>query len=54
MVEEAASRTVTTELSDSVARAFRLEQFEDYLVFEAGNSPHTVSGYRRDITRLAM
>jgi integrase/recombinase XerD len=54
MVEETAGKGVTTELSDTAARAFRLEQFEDYLVFEAGNSSHTVSGYRRDITRLAV
>src|ERR671931_2588555 len=33
-------------------QAFRLEQFRDYLAFEAGTSPHTVSNYVRDIRRL--
>ena len=32
--------------------AFRLEQFRDYLAFEAGTSPHTVSNYVRDVRRL--
>ncbi len=39
--------------SDSVARAFHLERFQDYLALEAGNSRHTVANYLRDITRLA-
>jgi integrase/recombinase XerD len=39
--------------SDSVARAFHLERFQDYLALEAGNSRHTVASYLRDITRLA-
>jgi len=33
-------------------RAFRLEQFRDYLASEAGTSPHTVSNYVRDVRRL--
>ncbi|PYO28202.1 MAG: site-specific tyrosine recombinase XerD, partial [Gemmatimonadetes bacterium] len=33
-------------------RAFRVEQFRDYLAFEAGTSPHTVSNYVRDVRRL--
>jgi len=33
--------------------AFRLEQFRDYLALEAGNSPHTVENYLRDVRRLA-
>ena len=33
-------------------RAFRLEQFRDYLALEAGSSPHTVSNYLRDVRRL--
>ncbi len=39
--------------SQAVARAFRLEQFRDYLALEAGNSPHTVENYLRDVRRLA-
>ncbi len=39
--------------SSSIARAFRLEQFRDYLGLEAGNSANTVASYLRDITRLA-
>jgi len=38
--------------ADTVARAFALEQFEDYLALEAGHSPHTVAAYGRDIARL--
>jgi len=33
-------------------RAYRLEQFEDYLSLEAGLSPRTVESYRRDLYRL--
>ena len=40
-------------LTDTVSRAFALEQFEDYLALEAGHSPHTVAAYGRDIARLA-
>jgi integrase/recombinase XerD len=39
--------------SDELARAFRLEQFRDYLALEAGNSAHTVTNYLRDVRRLA-
>lgn len=35
----------------SDARAFRTEQFQDYLVFERGLSPRTVSAYERDLRR---
>ena len=34
-------------------RAFRLEQFRDYLALEAGNSGNTVTNYLRDVRRLA-
>lgn len=34
-----------------VPRAFRLEQFHDYLTFERGLSDRTVSAYTRDLTR---
>ena len=34
-------------------RAFRLEQFRDYLALEAGHSAHTVASYLRDVRRLA-
>jgi len=33
--------------------AFRVEQFRDYLALEAGDSPHTVTNYVRDVRRLA-
>jgi integrase/recombinase XerD len=33
------------------ARAFRLEQFQDYLTFERGLSERTVSAYARDLSR---
>ncbi len=36
-----------------IPRTFRLEQFRDYLALEAGNSPHTVDNYLRDVRRLA-
>lgn len=39
--------------SSPIARAFRLEQFRDYLGLEAGNSANTVASYLRDIARLA-
>ena len=39
--------------AQALARAFRLEQFHDYLALEAGNSPHTVENYLRDVRRLA-
>ena len=39
--------------SDRINRAFWIEAFEDYLGLEAGNSPHTVDNYLRDIRRLA-
>jgi integrase/recombinase XerD len=32
-------------------RAFRLEQFHDYLTYERGLSPRTVSAYGRDLAR---
>jgi len=34
-------------------RAFRFEQFQDYLTFERGLSDRTVSAYRRDLKRWA-
>ena len=37
----------------SEARAFRFEQFQDYLTFERGLSDRTVSAYRRDLARWA-
>lgn len=38
--------------AEALARAFRLEQFRDHLALEAGNSPHTVENYLRDVRRL--
>jgi integrase/recombinase XerD len=43
---------VTTQPASHLDRAFRLEQFRDYLALEAGNSAHTVESYLRDIGRL--
>ena len=37
-----------------VPPAFALEPFRDYLALEAGNSPHTVANYLRDIRRFAL
>lgn len=37
----------------SLDRQFWIEGFGDYLSHEAGNSPHTVQSYLRDIRRLA-
>ena len=39
--------------AEALARAFQLEQFRDFLALEAGNSPHTVENYLRDVRRLA-
>jgi integrase/recombinase XerD len=39
--------------AQALARAFRLEQFRDYLALEAGNSANTVENYLRDVQRLA-
>lgn len=39
---------------DQIARAFWIEGFEDFLRFEAGNSPHTVESYRRDVLRFVQ
>jgi integrase/recombinase XerD len=39
--------------AQALARAFRLEQFRDYLALEAGNSANTVENYLRDVRRLA-
>lgn len=33
------------------ARAYRIEQFDDYLTYERGLSDRTVAAYRRDLTR---
>ena len=34
-----------------IVRAVRIEQFQDYLVFERGLSERTLSAYGRDLTR---
>ena len=38
---------------DDLGRAFRIEQFRDYLGLEAGGSRHTVENYVRDVRRFA-
>lgn len=42
-----------TNVAATLDRAFHLEQFRDYLALEAGNRPHTVENYVRDLRRLA-
>jgi integrase/recombinase XerD len=39
--------------ADALDRAFRLEQFRDFLALESGASRHTVDGYQHDVRRLA-
>jgi integrase/recombinase XerD len=39
--------------AEEVPRAFRLEQFRDFLALETGSSPHTVESYLRDVRRMA-
>ena len=39
--------------ADDLGRAFRIEQFRDYLGLEAGGSRHTVDNYARDVRRFA-
>lgn len=41
-------------LPDAVARAFRLEQFHDYLALERGSAANTQTAYARDVARLAQ
>jgi integrase/recombinase XerD len=40
-------------LPDAVARAFRLEQFHDYLALERGAAANTQEAYARDVARFA-
>jgi integrase/recombinase XerD len=40
-----------SERPEGVERAFRFEQFQDYLTFERGLSERTVSAYKRDLAR---
>ena len=40
-------------LPDGVARAFRLEQFHDFLALERGSSGNTQEAYARDVARFA-
>lgn len=44
---------MTNVAAATLDRAFHLEQFRDYLALEAGNRPHTVENYVRDLRRLA-
>ena len=39
-------------MTEGLLRAFRVEQFEDHLVFERGLSTATLKAYRRDILRI--
>jgi integrase/recombinase XerD len=41
-------------LEDGVARAFRLEQFQEYLALEDGASPRTLEAYGRDLERMTV
>lgn len=40
-------------VSDDIARAFRLERFQDHLTVEKGASPRTSEAYLRDVARFA-
>ena len=40
-------------LPDAVARAFRLEQFHDFLALERGSAANTQEAYARDVARFA-
>lgn len=40
-------------LPDGAARAFRLEQFHDFLALERGSSANTQEAYARDVARFA-
>ncbi len=42
----------TVGISDKTLRAFRLEQFADFLALELGSSPRTAEAYRRDLERF--
>ena len=41
-------------LPDDVARAFRLEQFQDFLTLEQGVAARTDEAYRRDVARFTV
>ena len=43
---------MTVELPDDLARAYRLEQFHDFLVLEEGASDNTRTAYARDLARF--
>ena len=40
-------------MDDTIARAFLLERFADYLSLEKGSSPPTRDAYARDVSRMA-
>jgi integrase/recombinase XerD len=47
-----ASEGRTGGLSDEAVRAYRLEQFADYLALELGSSLNTIAAYQRDMERF--
>ena len=49
---ESARNEHASPVSDAAARAFRLEQFHDYLAVERGSAANTQLAYARDITRF--
>ena len=51
-MSKSASTAATATLADDAARAFRLEEFVDYLAVERGSASLTQEAYARDIARF--
>jgi integrase/recombinase XerD len=53
VADELAAAGGVPPVPDAVARAFRLEQFHDYLALERGSAANTQLAYARDLARFA-